>query len=368
MPTKNLPPVADLTHLKHQAKDLRKSLAAASLAAFQRTREFHPRFAEMSDAEIAGEVFSLSDAQLVIAREYGYASWPRLRAVLAGAGNDAAGLIHNDRIDDPLFSRAVDFLDAGQASLLKALLAQHPGLVTQKMFFEGDNYFTDPVLLEFIAENPVRQGRMPENIVEVARVILEAGGAQNADALERTLGLVASGRVAREMGQQEDLIDLLVSYGADPGGALVSALGHGEFGAVRKLLDCGAPMTVVAAAGLGDREALAGMLPAPEPEDVQLALAVAALHGRAGCIAELIAAGADPNRYNPPGGHSHTTALHSAALAGHVSAVRALVAGGARADIPDIHHQSTSAGWARFAGHVEIAEFLEGQSGNLPGE
>jgi hypothetical protein len=47
--------------------------------------------------------------------------------------------------------------------------------VHQHVLFEGGNYFRSPTLLEFVAENPVRHGRLPSNIVAVTRVVLEAG-------------------------------------------------------------------------------------------------------------------------------------------------------------------------------------------------
>jgi hypothetical protein len=81
---------------------------------------------------------------------------------------------------------------AGLRSLLKA----HPGLVHQHVLSEGGNYFRTPALLEFVAENPVRHGKLPVNIVAVAEVILMAGP----DVVPRNepLGLVATGSVARE--------------------------------------------------------------------------------------------------------------------------------------------------------------------------
>jgi hypothetical protein len=33
--------------------------------------------------------------------------------------------------------------------------------VHQHVVFEGGNYFRDPTLLEFVAENPVRHGTLP---------------------------------------------------------------------------------------------------------------------------------------------------------------------------------------------------------------
>src|SRR5207237_5081419 len=48
--------------------------------ALRRIQESHPRFAESSTQEIQAARFTLSGAQLVIAREYGFPSWPKLKA------------------------------------------------------------------------------------------------------------------------------------------------------------------------------------------------------------------------------------------------------------------------------------------------
>ena len=73
------PPNASLDHLKHQAKDLIKAHAARDPQVAQRIREFHPRFSRATDAAIFNNPLRLSDAQLTIARERGFASWPRLK-------------------------------------------------------------------------------------------------------------------------------------------------------------------------------------------------------------------------------------------------------------------------------------------------
>lgn len=360
MPTKRLPHSADITHLKYQAKDLLAGFRAGSLSAYQRIREFHPKCHTLPDADIAGRTFALSDAQLTIAREYGFASWPRLRAVLAEGSDTLRPLIHNDRIKDAVFRAALTCLDEGRAGDLSQHLRDHPDLVQTRVRFEGDNYFTHPTLLEFVAENPVRQDNLPGNIVEIAEIILRAGAQEDHAAVEATLGLVASGRVAREQGAQGPLIDLLCDYGADPSGALGAALAHGEFDAARALIARGAVVDLPAAAALGAGEEIAGLLAGASAEQRQLALSLAALHGRSALIQPLLQAGADPNRYNPEDTHSHCTPLHVAALGGHIDTVRALLDGGARCDIPDIHHNATAAGWAEHAGHAEIAALLRG--------
>src|SRR5260370_15568887 len=75
---KSLPPRPSLEQLKKQAKDLLKSHASRTDESLARIRENHPRFGNASQSELQNVKFSLSDAQLVIAREYGFASWPKL--------------------------------------------------------------------------------------------------------------------------------------------------------------------------------------------------------------------------------------------------------------------------------------------------
>lgn len=79
MPIKSLPSNPSLDHLKYQARDLLEALSHTNAEAIARVREFHPRFARMSDDEIRSSKLSLADAQLIIAREYGFESWPKLK-------------------------------------------------------------------------------------------------------------------------------------------------------------------------------------------------------------------------------------------------------------------------------------------------
>lgn len=121
-----------------------------------------------------------------------------------------------ERIEDPVFRQAVDLLDAGDAGGLRVRLIHHPGLVNQRVTFPGGNYFRNPTLLEFVAENPVRHGSLPPNIVQVAKIILDAGAKTNPSSVNPTLELVSSGQVPRECGVQVRLMNLLCDYGADP--------------------------------------------------------------------------------------------------------------------------------------------------------
>ena len=366
MPTKWLPESANLDHLKFQAKDLLRDFRIGHKAALQRVREFHPKFENLPDSEITERTFSLSDAQLSIAREYGYPSWPRLKAVVAERLHDDLHLSHNDRLPDGPFKQALDFMDEGDETRLSQHLAQYPDLIHKTAKFEGGNYFSNPTLLEFLPENPFRRETMPANAVRIAEMLLQAGAKSNQSAMDTTLGLVASGRICRECGHQTDLIKLLCRYGADPASAMQTALVHLEFEAARELLTGGAPLTLTTAATLGDAAAVSQLIEdAPNPE-LQLALALSANAGRADIVKHLLSAGADANQYNPTGGHSHCTPLHSAVASDEYETVVALVAGGADPSVKDIHHDMTPLGWAEYLKRQQIAEFLKSRSLKVP--
>jgi Ankyrin repeats (3 copies) len=360
MPVRHLPSNPNLDHLKHQAKDLLRGLAACDPEVAQRVREFHPRFQGAGDAQIFSAKLSLADAQLAIAREYGFAGWTRLKVCVDGPAAIAEhDLPRHERIEDAVFRQAVHLLDAGDEAGLRRHLKEYPNLARQRVVFEGANYFRNPTLLEFVAENPIRHGSLPGNIVAIARVILDAGAERAA--LNETLMLVCSGRVARECGVQLALIDLLCDYGAEPGGAMLAALGNGEFEAASALIHRGAEVDLPAAAALGLNEEAARLLPITVSEDRHRALALASQFGRVEIVRALLDAGEDPDRYNPVESHSHSTPMHQAAFAGHYGVVRILVERGARVDRKDILWQGTPADWAEHAGNVELEAYLRGK-------
>lgn len=267
-----------------------------------------------------------------------------------------------------MFRRAVDLLDAGDADGLRAHLAMHPGLIQQQVVFEDWNYFRNPTLLEFAAENPIRRGSLPSNIVPVAKVILDAGGKANPASMNSTLGLVCSGSVSRECGMQISLIDLLCDYHADPNSAMLAALAHGEFQAAEALIRRGAQIDMATAAATGRAEQVRKLLPAADGESRHRALALAAQHGHAAVVSLLLEAGEDPNRYNPVGCHAHAMPLHHAALEGHDEVVRLLLDRGARLDIKDLLFHGTPVNWARHGGRTETENYLRAKGGKTARE
>jgi peptide-methionine (S)-S-oxide reductase len=259
---------------------------------------------------------------------------------------------------DPLWVQAVSAIDAGDLSALESLLAAHPELVRDRLD-HGEGYFRQPYLLWFVAENPIRNGKLPENIARVTRAILDA--ARDVDSLQEqldaTLGLVSSGRIAREQGVQGELIDVLCDAGADSDSAMMPALAHAERAAAERLLGRGAQLTLMAAVCLerDDVERLARMANA---EERQAALAGAALYGRVSVLALLIDLGVDVNAYSPPGFHPHGTALHHAVSSGSLDAVKVLVEAGADLGTRDLVYQGTPLGWAESLQRTEIADYL----------
>lgn len=259
-------------------------------------------------------------------------------------------------IRDPLFREAVAAIDAGNVAALERLLREYPDLVRARVTFGEDAYFRDPYLLWFVAENPTRNGRLPENIAEVTRVLLRAGAEQTGYALM----LVASGRVPRESGVQRELMDVLLDAGGDPDEALLPALAHRERAAVEHLLERGAKMTVVAAACTGRVDELARLIGDASPVERQMALSAAAFYGDAEMLARVIASGdgINLNAYSPEGFHPAATALHHAVDSGSLEAVRTLVEAGARRDILDRIYQGTPLDWAEYLERPEIAAYL----------
>jgi hypothetical protein len=76
MASRNLPPRPSLVQLRHAAKDLLKAVRSGDSEAVSRLRQARPSVRH-------GEA-SLADAQLVLAREYGFSSWPKLKAQVDG--------------------------------------------------------------------------------------------------------------------------------------------------------------------------------------------------------------------------------------------------------------------------------------------
>lgn len=272
------------------------------------------------------------------------------------------------RIDNPDFRRAVRALSSGDLESLRHLLDDKPELVAMRAEEDGafaGAYFSHPYLLEFIAENPIRTGKLPPNVIPIARALIEAGAP--AEAITKTLALVASGRIARESGRQESLIGLLLAHGADPGPALDAAVSHSEWDAVETLIRHGTPVGINAAAALGRLDTLKTLLDrAPTAEALARAADAAIKGNRPDSIRMLLDAGL-PATAKVPGHPFAPTLLHQAAWFNRETIAKLLLERGADPTTTDTQFNGTPAGWAKEAGNAALAQMLSDEAGKPDG-
>jgi hypothetical protein len=76
---RQLPTGTNLRQLRNQAKDLCRACREGDPNAICRIGLTHPRFSRLTEAEIVAAGIGLAEAQLVIARELGFDTWPKLK-------------------------------------------------------------------------------------------------------------------------------------------------------------------------------------------------------------------------------------------------------------------------------------------------
>lgn len=77
MPDRTLPADPNLEQYKKQAKDLAKNYSLRIPDALARVRRHHPRFQRRPESVAQASQINRTDAQLIIAREHGFESWPK---------------------------------------------------------------------------------------------------------------------------------------------------------------------------------------------------------------------------------------------------------------------------------------------------
>src|ERR1700744_3559117 len=151
---------------------------------------------------------------------------------------------------DTLFKQAVEAIDSGDIATLQSLIVEHPSLVKECLKTTDEGYFKDPYLIWFVADNPIRNDKLPPNIADVTRLLVEAVKREALDTyqhqIDYALGLVATGRIPRERGVQIALMDLLIDAGAKPGGG-IGAIAHGNMEAAQHLINRGGKLTLAVA-------------------------------------------------------------------------------------------------------------------------
>ena len=259
----------------------------------------------------------------------------------------------NFEITDPLFREAVEAIDRGNTNLLTRLLRDHPQLASKRLDTPSEGYFQYPYLLWFVADNPIRNERLPANITEVTRILIDAvrqnAGESFQDQVDYALGLVATGRIPKECGVQIEMMDLLIDEGATPGSGN-GALAHGNAKAAQRLVERGGKLTLTTAIGLDRKEDVERLIRQATLQDKQIALIASAYFGNPGMVRYVIDSGVDVNAYidRSSGFHSHATALHQAVYSGSLDCVKVLIEKGADLNLEDRIYQGTPLGWAQY--------------------
>jgi hypothetical protein len=303
----DLPARPDLDQLRHQAKDL--------LHAAQR-----------GDPEAIARIHAVSDqlmlsaAQLALAREYGFASWARLK----------------------LEVERRDILNSRDLSRLTRLLAEHPELATEKMQHWADRQCGEPLgYIMMLGFNHDRLGLPAElpGTGAIAKALIDAGAPVNGRPGDRDTPLISAASVGDadvvraliEVGADIDAVSAPDSGGVPSSTALVHAAVFGMTEVLNVLVAAGAridSLEMAAAAGdvTGwplDRYSLQSRL---------RALVFAAQYQRLEVIDQLIAAGTPVNEPDAEWGR---LPLHTAAGDGRAASVRRLLAHGADPDLRD---------------------------------
>jgi hypothetical protein len=287
-------------------------------------------------------------------------------------------------ISNPIFLQAVNALDTGQLDELQELVNQHKTRVRDPLItLNEDGYFKDPYLIWFVADNPIRNPKLPLNIVEITRFLIDAVKREAPDTYQQqvdyTLGLVVTGRIPRECGVQIAMMDLLIDAGATPGGGM-GAIAHGNIEAARHLIGRGGEISL-ASAILLDRKADTDRLMSTANHAEKLtALTAVAFYGKIDMVKYLLDRDTDPNGYPEQGTgfHAHATPLHQAICSTSLDVVKLLVDAGARLDIPDTIYGGTPLGWAMHmqtetsneiekALYADIAAYLKETQKLMPG-
>jgi ankyrin repeat protein len=248
MSDRELPARPNLEQYKNQAKDLVKARGLGLPTALERIARHHPRLYKLSPAEITTANFTLTDAQLVLAREHGFESWPKFAAhietlrlirtvasltdpvaafievacVPRHSGHNTGTLEHAQLILDryPQVATANIHTAAILADepTVKKLLAENPQNATATGGPHNWDALTHLCFSRYLRLDPTRS----EAFVNTARTLLDAGASANTGWYEMIdhptprpeleSAMYGAAAVAKHPG----LTQLLLDRGADP--------------------------------------------------------------------------------------------------------------------------------------------------------
>ena len=330
----DLPARPDLDQLRHQARELLRGAQRGDPEAAARIRV------------VAGPII-LSSAQLALAREYGFASWAKLK----------------------LEVERREILNSRDLSRLTRLLAEHPELATAQMEHWCDHQLgADPLsymaMLRFDHDRLGLPGDLP-GTGAMARALIEAGAPVDGRPGDSETPLITAAsygdaevaRVLIDAGADIETISAPDSGGVPNSNALQHAAVFGMTPVVDVLITAGAKIhSLEMASAAGD--ITAWPLHRFSLQSRIRALVFAADHQRLDVIDQLVEAGTPVNEADAEWGR---LPLHTAAGNGRAASVRRLLAHGADPNLRDPRHHTTPLEEAQretSAAHREVEAIL----------
>lgn len=359
-PASSLPARPSLEQLRKLAKELLRGYRADNRDVVARFNAHHPRV--ISEKRIA-----LADAQIVLAREYGFGSWAKLK-------HHVESLQRPADFDEPLWGRDTwPFLSAvyrGDEATVRRMLAGDPSLARAEYAYLQPLHYA------------VRGGR-----IEMVRLLLDAGADPLAEGWSGKFGDEIRDDTPLARARDRELDEIAALLEAASGGKprsisaertapptpereledkMMRICHRGEINAALEMID---RHSGIAQAGLYEA------VHQNHPELVRILLergAKATTSWRWACwytplmhslrypeprydIAQLLLDhGVDPNETNGMG----MTPLHIVAGQGTVDAARWLLDQGADIHARDREFDSTPLAWAARAGREDMARFL----------
>ncbi len=219
-------------------------------------------------------------------------------------------------------------------------------------------------LLHYVSANGIEDFRQktPTNIVEITKLLLNAGADVNAESdayggRSTTLGLTATSYHPQRAGVQIPLMELLIDHGAiidgpDSGSAVNGCLHNGRGQAAEFFASRGARLDLEGAAGVGRLDVVksffkedGSLRPPATQEQMKDGFAWACEFGRTSVVDFLLQRGMQMDAKLR---HDGETGLHWAAYGGHVATVKLLLERGAPIGVKDESYEGTPLGWALY--------------------
>lgn len=322
-----------------EAETLLQDFHKGSREAFESVRKHLVPRGKRRDLGMPVERFELPDAQEVVAKNYNFDNREKFIAFIEAMNAPQSEVLQ--------FETAVDAIISGDKKSLQQLLQQYPSLAQMRSLRSHQ-----ATLLLYTGANGVEGYRQktPPNAVEIAELLLKAGAEVDATGSlytggATTLGLVATSVWPAKAGVQEDLMAVLVKYGANVDGhpegwnPLIAALDNARPEAAKWLAGHGARLTVGSAAGVGQLDEVKKLIdqhdapvygkrwrvPATREAQLVRALIYAGMYGHTEIAAFLVEKGVDIGAQDD----DQYTALHYAAHGGHIETVDWLLQHGA---------------------------------------